>query len=272
MAKGAENSSARASRAGNSRLKRAGRLDGTVRGERHTTKAPSARDGRNRDRDRSVACCDGAFGAHRDCGRLVFLDQVEARISHMLKADARIATQAAAKQPRDISRHGRGKRVPVGVVTQHGGDDLGDRPPGKRRASGQHLVEHAPECPHVGAHVHVLALHLLGTHVARGAEDDARRGDRVGRAVARRGGPRRLGEAEVDQLHPSVGRQHDVRRLQVAMDDPLAMCLLEPGDDLRRDADCLVDGEAPRCKRSASVWPSTRSRTRYGEPSRCSNP
>ena len=55
------------------------------------------------------------------------------------------------------------------------------RTPREGRPRREHLVEHAPECPHVGAGVDVLALHLFRAHVARRADDDAGRRDRLRR-------------------------------------------------------------------------------------------
>ena len=56
---------------------------------------------------------------------------------------------------------------------------------------------------------------------------------------------RRLGEAEVDELHLTPGREHHVRRLEVAVDHALAVRFLEPGDDLHRDGERLVEGQRP---------------------------
>jgi hypothetical protein len=44
-----------------------------------------------------------------------------------------------------------------------------------------------------------------------------------------------LRQAEVENLHDAVGRDLDVRRLQIAMDDPLLVRVLEGLADLTRD-------------------------------------
>ena len=154
MANGAESSLARASRAGNSRLKRAGRFGGTVRGERHNTKAPSAA-------MTAIAIAIGArratterAGARCGCRRLVLLDQVEARIAHVLEAYARIATQTAAKQPSDVSRHrrreGRSSRGRHAARRRRPRTPTARRTPGVRSASRRartRMPTHRCACP-----------------------------------------------------------------------------------------------------------------------------
>ena len=77
------------------------------------------------------------------------------------------------------------------------------------RRAGQHLVEHAAECPDIAPRVRVAAFDLLGSHVLKGAEDRAllRERRRHGRrdrhhvgAGAERDDGRRLGEPEIQQL------------------------------------------------------------------------
>jgi hypothetical protein len=91
---------------------------------------------------------------------------------------------------------------------------------------GQQLEQHHAERPQVGAPVEGLAAELLGRHVAQRASDLA--------APRRRGAPggRRLvveralgvgGDAEVQHLDGVVGADHDVRGLEVAVDDPVGV-------------------------------------------------
>ena len=114
-----------------------------------------------------------------------------------------------------------------------------------------------------------MPLRLFRAHVGGGAQDHAharqrRTGDRRRRRLAGRGRQRiqRLRQSEVEDLHGAIGPDLDVGRLQIAMDDALLVRRLEGGADLPGDAHRLVEfGMGPSAMRSASVGPSTSSRT-----------
>ena len=93
-----------------------------------------------------------------------------------------------------------------------------------------------PEAVEVGARVERLALRLLGTHVVRRAAQHA--GARA--AVA---GQQAARETEVDEHHAAVVAQHDVRRLEVAMDDAGLVHHLERARDFLEEGDGLVGGQ-----------------------------
>ena len=90
--------------------------------------------------------------------------------------------------------------------------------------------------------VDVEARRLLGGHVGDGAH---------GRAGRRHPGDRFLGlgehlrQAEIDDLHVAVMRQHDVGGLEIAMHDARAVRGGQPGGDIARDARRLADGQRP---------------------------
>jgi hypothetical protein len=106
------------------------------------------------------------------------------------------------------------------------------------RALARHgLVEDAAEREDVRAVVDGLPLHLLRRHVADGSHHDpgarvlagARRRD--ARFLVRRSPLGQLREPEVEHLREAVPRDHDVARLEVAVDDPRPVRL---GDAVRR--------------------------------------
>ena len=56
---------------------------------------------------------------------------------------------------------------------------------------------------------------------------------------SRRSSPSSLGEPEIQHLHDAVGRDDDVRRLQIAMHDPALMRGIQRLAQLTRDRQCL---------------------------------
>jgi hypothetical protein len=100
-------------------------------------------------------------------------------------------------------------------------------------AAREQLVEEDAQRVDVGARVHVEAaeLRLLGRHVLRRPDDLPELGEeRLLREPAVRG----LGDPEVDHLRHRlavVERDEDVRRLQVAVDDALAVRVLDRAAD-----------------------------------------
>ena len=175
-----------------------------------------------------------------------------------------------------------GSALQSGSVLDDAGEHLGDAVAAERRRAGQHLVEHAAERPDVGALVdHAVRAPARGSCTARSR---AARRLCVSPIVASAGASelgslpcaRRPGEAEVEHLHAPVGRDLDVGRLEIAMHDAALVRRLERLDQLARDArprrrsaDRVVQPalRAWRAMRSASVSPSTSSRTSARMPS-----
>ena len=121
--------------------------------------------------------------------------------------------------------------------------------PRKSGMAGQHLVHDAAERPDVGAAVERQPARLLGAHVG------GRPHHRVGAGLARRQrvrsglvaariGDDGFGQAEVEHLHHAVGRELDVGRLQIAVDDALFVRGVERVHDLAGDADHLGKRQA----------------------------
>ncbi len=116
-----------------------------------------------------------------------------------------------------------------------------ERPP-----PGQHLVEHHAQRPEVRAGVELVTPRLLGRHVGRRPHGRARAGN--GRRA------RELGQAEVEDLHQTVARDHQVGRLDVPVDDPLAVRLGQPARHLLSHLRGLLHGERPALQPAAECF------------------
>ena len=98
----------------------------------------------------------------------------------------------------------------------------------ERRATGQRVHEHAAERVDVGARVDALAADLLRRDEAERSDPAARAADPTRRGLA-------LGQPEVGQVRVVLGAEQDVRRLDVAMHEPVRMCGIQRAADLRDD-------------------------------------
>ena len=154
--------------------------------------------------------------------------------------------QAALDHP--AQRRGHAGRVErPRRVAQDRGDRLGRRAVLERAPAARHLVEHGAERELVGAVVEREPLRLLGGHVGHGSHDDTLSGQRpdVGRVVGAPVAQPRLDarEAEVQDLHEPLARDHHVLGLQVAVHDALRVRGRQRGRQLRRDLDQPLGGE-----------------------------
>ena len=92
----------------------------------------------------------------------------------------------------------------------------------ERESSGEQLEQQHSERVDVGLHPDPATLHLLGRGVGRGHQAEAgARGIRP-----RSGGVELLGDAEVEQLHRPVRLHEDVGRLEISVDDGVAVSVL----------------------------------------------
>src|SRR5690606_26021340 len=98
------------------------------------------------------------------------------------------------------------------------------------RAPGQELVEQAAHGVEVGAAVDVETLRLLGREVAGGAHHRLRLGHRRG------GVGQRPGDPEVHDLDRALVGDHDVGRLDVPVDEPALVGVLQGGEHGGGDA------------------------------------
>jgi len=90
-------------------------------------------------------------------------------------ADALVSIpyQALFEEPTHGGRQLAGKRRPIRIAHEHCGERVRDVLTIERPFAGQHLEHDAAEGPHVAALVGGTPLGLLGTHISRGAENDA---------------------------------------------------------------------------------------------------
>ena len=109
---------------------------------------------------------------------------------------------------------------------------------------------------------------LLGRHVGHGALHHTRSGEL--RPPVRATAPtlaKALGQAEVEHLHVPAGRQHDVRRLEVAMHDLRGVGGFQGFGDFHTHAKDVPDGIGAVSIRCRSVSPRTCSMAMNGCPS-----
>ncbi len=112
---------------------------------------------------------------------------------------------------------------------------------------GCHLVQHRPEGKDVAAGVHLVAFGLLGRRVRRRAHEDAVLGLELhfaGGIVGCDGSLHELGEAEIQHLDDAIRGDHDVARLQVAVDDARGVSLGHGGGDGYGVLEAVGGGEA----------------------------
>ena len=97
----------------------------------------------------------------------------------------------------------------------------------ERDSPGRHLVKDDAERVDVGAGVDRLALDLLRAHVFRGPDHDPRPGDALPLE--------RAGDTEIHDVDAAALVDHDVLRLEVAVDDAVAVGLGQAPGDLQGD-------------------------------------
>ena len=134
--------------------------------------------------------------------------------------------------------------------------DLDRRLAAERRLAGEHLVEDDADRVEVGALVDGGAARLLGREVLRRPDDRAGLGH-LAHARAR--------DAEVRDLEAPVRVGHHVVRLDVPVDDALAVREAERREHLARRVDRVARSAAARARRRAPSGCARR-----GTPSRCS--
>ena len=102
------------------------------------------------------------------------------------------------------------------------------RAPGKRHLSHEGIVERAPESVDVGGRPSLVGrANLLGSHVVHRADHPPEACRFLLHDAA--------GQAEIEHLHPTVGRDEQVARLHVAMHEALVVGVCQPAGGLHDD-------------------------------------
>ena len=138
---------------------------------------------------------------------------------HHLTADLQQARRAVTTQLANIRRLGR-------LVL---GDTLCQAPVGKRGMAGEQKIQRAAQAVDVGPGVHGVAVHsLLGRQVVRRAQHVFAVGprQRTGLLVAEAGQP------HVENLDHALGVNQQISRLDVAVDQPGVVRMLQPASGL----------------------------------------
>jgi hypothetical protein len=131
------------------------------------------------------------------------------------------------------------QQTPVGHCFEDGFYRLRDRVARKGRHARQTLIQDTAESPDVGALINGFTACLLGTHIGCRPEDQpcVRDSRTLLSAAAFRGqrginGTESFRQTKIQNLRGAVGTKFDVRRLEIAMDDPAFMRSFQSFRDL----------------------------------------
>ena len=196
--------------------------------------------------------CDGA----RKAARFGFIAQFFERqlhVGHVLAAACDVFPQAAADEALELGRHGFGNGADgFGLFFDNRGQSGHARFAAEGAAAGDHFIEDGAEGEDVAARIDGLAFGLLGRHVRDAAEQYAffgaklrgNDGLRGGFGPGGHGGGGEFGKTEVEDFDAAVRIDHDVRWLQVAVDNARGVRCGERISDLRADTQRVREAHA----------------------------
>jgi len=101
----------------------------------------------------------------------------------------------------------------------------------------QHLIEDDAQGVDVRADVNPPTLRLLRRNVMRAAHEQA--------GLSESGHGDVSGDAEIHDFHRAIGRDHEVLRLDIAVDDAMLVSRLQSCGHLSGDVQGLMDGKRP---------------------------
>ena len=225
--------------------------DSRVRGSQ-TTAAPARATQRRGSGDPAPAMVRRGGGSADAPDGDVRLDRLQrrARLAGALITLRGILRQAALDDAAKHRRHVRGQRLRRRA--QDGGGQLELVAPLERQLAGRHLEQHDAERPDVAALVARPGRAAPPAACKASVPASHARRHRVARARHRIGDVRRqpARQAEVEHLGAAFGADHDVRRLQIAMDDAARVRVRERVGDLRPVADDGLRRQTVRRDRS----------------------
>jgi hypothetical protein len=204
--------------------------------------------GDNPGRDLRERLCARTIGGGR--GRRLLEIQILERqphVSRISRSTIGLLLQAAIEQSAEGGSHGRWQLIPIRMAFQDPGNDLGRGVAGEGTSSGDHFVKDTAEGPDVGPAVHRLSPRLLGAQVGGRPENGpfprhtCGNGRGLGKVRVARSRAPFLGEPKIEDLDRAVGRDSDVARLQVAVNDALGVRRLQALGDLVGDLNRVLD-------------------------------
>ena len=173
------------------------------------------------------------------------LHQIEHHLRRASVAVGRFLLERAGENLPEALGNGHRLRDRVWGLRHHPGNHLRDALAREGVRAGQHLVEDDAEREEIRALVERVSERLLGAQVVERSDDHPLSGLARGRRGVLRPFFQELRETEVEQLHPPVRPDDDVRGRDVAVEDPLLVRRLEAVEHLDADVEALVQGEAP---------------------------
>ena len=161
--------------------------------------------------------------------------QIPRRLSPLPNVLLEAATERPGRGPAGLLAQRRERRR---IAAQDRAHHVGLRRAGERPAAREHLVEDRPARRGPSGDPPLPRAPVRET-CSRSFRESRRAwsacGGRPPRGRSGVGRPDELRETEVEHLHRAVVGDQDVRGLEIAMDDPALVCVLERLGDLRRD-------------------------------------
>ena len=130
------------------------------------------------------------------------------------------------------------------LVLENRSDETGLAVATESCLAGDHFIKHEAECEDIAARVGFFAVKELRRHVLNRPENLPLLGHLLDGCFRGRRLDVLFGEPEIEQLHARL-REHDVRRLQIAVDDSLPMCFVQSVGDLNSVLQHLLEWQRP---------------------------